>query len=44
MPDEPAADRTTAPQSPYTRRQVRLGILIFLVGVFIAVAIPVIAL
>jgi hypothetical protein len=36
----PAAERTTAPQSPYTMRQVGIGFAILLVGLLIAFGLP----
>lgn len=32
-PNLPKADRTTAPQSPYSNRQIAVGILVLVVGV-----------
>jgi hypothetical protein len=36
----PAAERTTAPQSPYTMRQVGIGFAILLVGLLVAFGLP----
>lgn len=36
----PIADRTTAPQSPYTIRQVGIGLLILAIGSVIVFGIP----
>lgn len=36
----PAAERTTAPQSPYTMRQVGIGFAVLLVGLLVAFGFP----
>lgn len=36
----PPAERTTAPQSPYTMREVGIGAAVLLVGLLVAFAIP----
>jgi hypothetical protein len=36
----PAAERTTAPQSPYTMRQAGIGFVILLVGLLVVFGIP----
>jgi hypothetical protein len=33
-------DRSTAPQSPYTGREIGIGIAVFLVGMLIAFGLP----
>lgn len=33
-------ERTTAPQSPYTGRQVALGVLVLAVGLLVTFAVP----
>lgn len=37
---ETSSERTTAPQGPYTMREVWIGLVITLVGVIIAFGIP----
>ncbi len=39
-PKRPEVERTTAPQSPYTNRDVAVGAGILLVGLLVAFAIP----
>lgn len=36
----PLTERTTAPQSPYTMRQVGIGFVVLLVGLLVAFGIP----
>jgi hypothetical protein len=36
----PLADRTTAPQSPYSMKQVGIGFAVLLIGLLVAFGIP----
>lgn len=39
--DEAVWDRSTAPQSPYTGREVAIGFVVFLVGAAVAFGLPI---
>lgn len=39
-PSEPTTERTTAPQSPYSTRDVAVGALIAVVGLLVTFGIP----
>lgn len=39
-PKEPAHERTTAPQSPYSMRAVGIGIVVMLIGVAVVLGVP----
>ncbi|WP_457852038.1 DUF7550 family protein [Halalkalicoccus salilacus] len=36
----PAAERTTAPQSPYSMRQVGIGFVVLVVGLLVVFGVP----
>lgn len=38
---DPESGRSTAPQSPYTNREVRIGLAIALVGILLVFVVPV---
>lgn len=38
--DEPTTERSTAPQSPYTAKQIGIGALIAAVGIAVTFGIP----
>lgn len=40
-PTEPIWERSTAPQSSYTAREIGIGVAVFLVGLLIAFGVPV---
>lgn len=37
----PLAERTTAPQSPYSMRQAGIGVVVLLVGLLVTFAVPI---
>ena len=39
--DESEGPRTTAPQSPYTMRQVGIGVVVLAIGILVAFLIPI---
>lgn len=43
MADDPADDlptRTTAPQSPFGAREIRIGLLVLVIGLIVTVGVP----
>ena len=40
VPEDEEVGRTTAPQSPYTDRQVGIGFAVLAVGLLVAFAVP----